>query len=236
MEYTNYTAIPGAPPPQERPLLAIEVAVFTVRERALLVLLNRREELPFQDRWALPGDFVGFHESLDESARRELVRQTEASGVYLEQLYTFGAPDRDPRARIVSVVYFALAAAECLALRPDPGRPEACWHRMDDLPPMASDHAQILEYALVRLRYKLGYTAVAFQLLPEEFTLSELQDVYTAILGKPSLDKRNFRKKLQKNNIVVPTSRFRETGGRPARLYRFSRSHPFEGKSPRLFP
>ena len=236
MEYTIREPARGIPPPEQRPLLAVDVVIFTVRETTLQVLLVQRPEPPFQGVWALPGGFVQLQEPLDEAARRELAEHTGAQNVYLEQLYTFGAPNRDPRARVVSVVYFALVSPDHLDLRPGNGLVSTCWHPMYNLPPTAFDHAAILEYALQRLRYKLEYTAVAFQLLPEEFTLSELQDVYAVILNEPSLDKRNFRKKVLKNGIVTPTNRFRETGGRPARLYRFSKSQPFEGRAPRLFP
>jgi 8-oxo-dGTP diphosphatase len=184
----------------------------------------------------LPGGFVRLQEGLEEAAQRELAEETGVADVYLEQLFTFGDPGRDPRARVVSVIYFALVSADRLTLRAGSDPTGTAWHPMDGLPPTAFDHARILEYALQRLRYKLEYAAVAFQLLPAEFTLSELQDVYSIILNEPDLDKRNFRKKILKYEIVVPTHRHRATGGRPARLYRFSEKHPFESKAPRLFP
>ena len=216
-------------------MLEVDVVVFTVVDNRLEVLLVRRDEPPFENAWALPGGFVRLEEGLEEAALRVLAEATGATEVYLEQLFTFGKPDRDPRGRIVSVIYFALASADKLTL---PARSDAAtaWHQMYCLPPTAFDHARILDYALRRLRYKLEYTAVAFQLLPAEFTLSELQDVYAIILDEPQLDKRNFRKKLLKNGVVVSTPRFRQTGGRPAQLYRFSDDQPFESKAPRLFP
>lgn len=223
------------PAPGARPLLAVDVVVFTVVDNQLEVLLVRRNEPPCEGTWALPGGFVHLEEGLEEAALRELAAATGATDVYLEQLFTFGEPDRDPRGRVVSVIYFALVSADKLALQTSPTAATA-WHHMYHLPPLAFDHAHILDYALRRLRYKLEYTAVAFQLLPAEFTLSELQDVYAIILDEPELDKRNFRKKLLKNGVVVPTPRFRQTGGRPAQLYRFSEDQPFETKAPRLFP
>ncbi len=224
------------PDPAQRPLLAVEVVIFTILEGKLKVLLVRRGEPPCEGLWALPGGFVQLQEGLEEAAQRELAEGTGVADVYLEQLFTFGDPGRDPRARVVSVIYFALVSADRLILRAGADATDTAWHPMDCLPGLAFDHAHILEYALQRLRYKLEYTAVAFQLLPAEFTLSELQDVYSIILDEPDLDKRNFRKKILKNAIVVPTPRHRATGGRPARLYRFSENQPFEGRAPRLFP
>ncbi len=210
--------------------------MFTIRAAALQVLLVRRCEPPDEGTWALPGGFVRLEESLDTAARRELAQKTGARDVYLEQLYTFGSPARDPRARVVSVVYFALVSADKLQLREGGKTADIAWHPVYALPRLAFDHADILDYALTRLRYKLEYTAVAFQLLPEEFTLRELQDVYAVILNAPALDKRNFRKKLQRNGVVVPTGGYRDTGGRPAALYRFSEQQPTEIKARRLFP
>lgn len=223
-------------PADERPLLTVDTVIFTICQRQLQTLLVRQNTPPFEGAWALPGGFVRQEESLDEAARRELAEETGVTGVFLEQLYTFGRPDRDPRARVVSVAYFALVAGDKIQLNADAEATGTAWHPMYALPETAFDHKNILAYALQRLRYKLEYTAIAFRLLPEEFTLSEIQDIYAIILDKPDLDKRNFRKKLLKNNVVIPTTNYRQTGGRPARLYRFSDAYPFEHKAPRLFP
>lgn len=141
--------------------------------------------------------------------------------VYLEQLYTFGDPGRDPRGRVVTVAYFALIASGETLLRAGSDANEVRWFTMDAVPAVAFDHRRILDYALERLRNKLEYTTVGFQLLPEKFTLVELQAVYEAILGR-RLDKRNFRRKIDLLGIVLPLREQRRTGRKPARLYRFS--------------
>ena len=232
----------------DHPSVAVDVVIFALRERPpdaahpagldLQVLLIRRGSPPFKGMWAIPGGFVGLDESLEEAAMRELAEETGVTDVWLEQLYTFGDPGRDPRARVISVTYYALVSADRLHPHAGSHVTEAAWHSMYSLPPLAFDHDKILDYALQRLRYKIEYSAVAFQLLPEEFTLRELQEVYMVILNDFELDKANFRKKLQRegNEVVEPTGRFRETGGRPAELYRFREDAKLEVKARRLFP
>jgi 8-oxo-dGTP diphosphatase len=160
--------------------------------------------------------------------------------VYLEQLYTFGDPGRDPRTRVLTVAYFALVGADKLHLADGPLRAasdaaEVGWFSAYAPPPLAFDHAQILKYAITRLRYKLEYTAVGFQLLPDRFTLRELQEAFETVLGE-KLDKGNFRSKLRKSGVVEATDGYMETGGRPARLYRFRDDAVAEIKTRRLFP
>jgi 8-oxo-dGTP diphosphatase len=206
--------------------VAVDVVIFTVRAdapvgAALEVLLVQRGIAPFRGRWAIPGGFVLPKESLADAALRELREETGLRDVYLEQLYTFGAPGRDPRGRVVSVAYFALIAADQRALAAGSDAAAARFWPMSELPSLAFDHASILAYALERLRNKLEYTTVGFQLLPAKFTLSELQHVYEAILGR-ALDKRNFRRKLALLEILVPLNEYRASGRRPAQLYRFS--------------
>jgi ADP-ribose pyrophosphatase YjhB (NUDIX family) len=210
---------PYQPP---RHAVTVDLVIFTIAENDLRVLLIRRGEPPFEDMWALPGGFVRPEESLEEAARRELSEETGVKDIYLEQLYTFGDPHRDPRTRVITVSYYALIRAQGQILRATTDAREAAWHSAHVLPSLAFDHRQILEYAATRLRAKLEYTTVGFQLLPEEFTLGELQRLYEIILRRP-LDKRNFRKKVFSLGIVESVQRTRRLGAhRPAQLYRFA--------------
>jgi 8-oxo-dGTP diphosphatase len=200
--------------------VAVDIVILTIQSGTLKALLVKRGIPPFAGQFAVPGGFVHEHESLDEAARRELLEETNVSDVYLEQLYSFGDPGRDPRGRVVTVAYFALISAARSPLQAGTDAADATWWPVSGLPALAFDHGQILAYALERLRNKLEYTTVGFQLLPEKFTLSELQEVYEAILGK-TLDKRNFRRKLALLKILKPVAEYRRGGRRPARLYRF---------------
>ena len=200
--------------------LTVDLVVFTIRDGVLQVLLIQRAIPPFPGRWALPGGFMLDGESLDAAARRELKEETGVTDVYLEQLYTFGDPKRDPRGRVVTVAYYALVASD-RELRAGTDAEAARWWPVDRHPPLAFDHENILRYALERLRNKLEYTTVGFQLLPRKFTLTELQRVYEVILGRP-LDKRNFRRKIELLGILTPLEEWREGGTRPAQLYTFS--------------
>lgn len=206
----------------ERPLVAVDLVIFSVRAQALTLLLIERRDPPFERTWALPGGFVRERESLEETARRELGEETGVRNIYLEQLFTFGDPDRDPRSRVVTVAYFAIIASDLTVLRASADAADARWFRVADLPALAFDHDRIVEYAIERLRNKLEYTTVGFQTLPESFTLTELQTTYEVILDK-SLDKRNFRKKMLSLEVIQETGEFKRDGvHRPARLYRFS--------------
>jgi 8-oxo-dGTP diphosphatase len=200
--------------------VTVDVVIFTIREGALQVLLVRRAIPPFERQYAIPGGFVREDEPLEDAARRELEEETGVQNVYLEQLFTFGDPDRDPRGRVITVAYFALIASDKIALAASGDAAEARWFPMSDRPPVAFDHQRILDYAVERLRNKLEYTTVGFQLLPEKFALGDLQNVYEAILGRP-LDKRNFRRKIALLGIVKPLKEWRRTGRKPAQLYRF---------------
>jgi 8-oxo-dGTP diphosphatase len=208
-------------PPSDHPAVTVDVVILTVRERRLEVLLVKRQHEPFAGMWAVPGGFIQPDESLEAAAMRKLRESTPARGAYLEQLYTFGEPARDPRMRVITVVYYALIRPDQLQLPPEhDGQARLFWAY--DVPELAFDHGQILEYTLQRLRGKLEYTTIGFQLLGERFTLSELQEVYEAILNRP-LDKRNFRKKLLLMRIVEPTPYTKMVGQhRPAVLYRFN--------------
>jgi 8-oxo-dGTP diphosphatase len=218
------------------PSLTVDLVIFTVRENSLQVLLIQRRNEPYAGMWALPGGFVELEESLEDAALRELEEETGLRDVYLEQLYTYGNPSRDPRGRVVTVAYFALIPANAI-IRAEGGddATRASWFPADDLPPLAFDHAEIISYATRRLRYKLEYTAAGFELLPEEFTLSELQQTYEIILGE-ELDKRNFRRRILQAGIIEATPHKRIGEGRPARLYRYRPDAIAEVKARRLFP
>jgi ADP-ribose pyrophosphatase YjhB (NUDIX family) len=207
----------------ERPSVTVDVVMMSLRQRDLQVLLVNRHSWPYEGMWAIPGGFVHIDESLEEAVRRALREETGVQDVYLEQLYTFGDPARDPRMRVITVVYFALLDAERFQVDAADAV-DVGWFSVYHLPPLAFDHAQIIESALSRIRGKLSYTTIAFRLLPEQFTLRELQQVYEIILHR-RLDKRNFRKKLVATDILEDTGAKKMEGThRPARLYRFQPS------------
>lgn len=219
-----------------RPALTVDIVAFTLRDRRLQTLLIRRRADPYEGFWALPGGFVEMEESLEEAALRELQEETGVNHAFLEQLYTYGEPERDPRGRVVSVAYFALIPLGAqVRLEGGSDALQAKWFPVESLPQLAFDHAEILIYAIRRLRYKLEYTAVGFELLPEAFTLTELQETYELILGE-KLDKRNFRRRIMQAGVIEPTPQKRSGEGRPARLYRYKPDAIAEVKARRLFP
>jgi len=199
--------------------VAVDIVIFTIQAGALKILLVKRKIEPYLGQYAIPGGFMHEDEDLDEAALRELREETGVTDVYLEQLYSFGAPRRDPRGRVISVSYFALISAD-RTLSAGSDAAEATWWSMKELPRLAFDHAKILDYALERLRNKLEYTTVGFQLLPEKFTLVQLQEVYEAILDR-KLDKRNFRRKMSLLKILKPLKEYQTSARRPAQLFRF---------------
>ncbi len=205
-----------------RPALTVDCVVFGFDGTGLQVLAIRRGIEPFLGSWALPGGFVRMDEDLESAARRELEEETGLRDVFLEQLYTFGAPDRDPRGRVVSVAWFALVRPDRHPAKGDTDASDATWFEVGRLPALAFDHDLILRAALDRLRGKIRYQPVGFELLPKRFTLTQLQDLYEAILGRP-VDKRNFRKKLLAFDFLVPLDEFTGGAHRPARLHRFDR-------------
>jgi 8-oxo-dGTP diphosphatase len=211
----------------DRPSVTVDVAAFTARGSKLHVLLVKRGVWPFEGHWALPGGFVQMAEELDAAAHRELAEETGVAGAeFLEQLFTFGTVGRDPRTRVISVAYYALLPEPHIAPRAGTDAAEAQWWPVDELPALAFDHGQIVETALTRLRAKLGYTSVAYALLPPEFTLTELQNVYELILGR-ELDKRNFRKKMLSVGLLEGLEKQRRGGAhRPAQLFQFTRREP----------
>ncbi len=207
-----------------RPSVTVDVVIFTLQERELRVLLIQRGQWPFKDRWALPGGFVQEDEGLEKAAARELYEETGVRDVFLEQLHTFGSLNRDPRTRVITVSYYALVASEQMAPRAQSDAREARWWSVYELPELAFDHDHILGRALVRLRSKVMNSRVAFQLMPEKFTLTQLQRAYEVVLDQ-NLDKRNFRKKILASDVVVETDEMHKQGRqRPARLFRFNQN------------
>ena len=204
-----------------RAALAVDCVVFGFDESELKVLLIERALEPFKGSWALPGGFVHVNETIDEAARRELEEEAGLTNVFLEQLYTFGSVDRDPRERIVSVAYFALVKLSDYNARAAADAADARWFPVSEAPKLAFDHAEILAVALDRLKGKVHYQPIGFELLPPKFTLSQLQHLYEIILGA-GLDKRNFRKKVLSFGLLVPLKETQMVGRhRPAQLFRF---------------
>ena len=204
-----------------RPALTVDCVVFGLDEGELEVLLIRRGLEPFLGRWALPGGFIHGDETLEEAARRELEEETGLRRVFLEQLYSFSAVDRDPRERVVTVAYYALVKLSDHKVRAATDATDAAWFALSDLPELAFDHAQIVEMALERLKGKVRYQPIGFELLPRKFTLTQLQRMYEIILDHP-LDKRNFRKKILGMDLLVELEEVqKDVAHRAARLYKF---------------
>jgi 8-oxo-dGTP diphosphatase len=204
-----------------RPALTVDCVVFGVDDADLKVLLIQRQLEPFKHKWALPGGFVQMGEDLEEAARRELKEETNISGVYLEQLYTFGEVERDPRGRVVTVAYYALAKLSSHRVQAATDAEDVGWFAVHELPTLAFDHEEIVNVAHERLRAKVRYAPIGFELLPRKFTLSQLQRLYEIILER-TLDKRNFRKKILGMDLLIETDEIEtDVAHRAARLYRF---------------
>jgi 8-oxo-dGTP diphosphatase len=195
--------------------------VFGLDEEDLKVLLIQRGGPPFAGRWALPGGFVRIDETLEEAALRELREETGLGRVFLEQLYTFGALDRDPRERVVTVAYYALVKLSDHRVQASTDARSAAWFTLDDVPKLAFDHQRILDTAQDRLRGKVRYQPIGFELLSEKFTLRQLQHLYERVLDR-ELDKRNFRKKILGMGLLEDLDEVEtDVAHRAARLYRF---------------
>jgi 8-oxo-dGTP diphosphatase len=204
-----------------RPALTVDCVVFGFDEGELKVLLIQRGLEPFKDKWALPGGFVRVEETIDDAARRELEEEAGLTDVFLEQLYTFGAINRDPRERVVSVAYYALVKMSAHATKAATDAADARWFSVSSVPKLAFDHLDILRVALARLKGKVRYQPIGFELLPAKFTLAQLQHLYEAVL-ETELDKRNFRKKVLSFGLLIPLKETQMTGRhRPAQLFRF---------------
>ena len=204
-----------------RAALTVDCVVFGFDEGELKVLLIERALEPFKGKWALPGGFVRAGETIDDAARRELEEEAGLKNVFLEQLYTFGAVNRDPRERVVSVAHYALVKLAAHATKAATDAADARWFPISKVPKLAFDHMDIFEAALERLKSKVRYEPIGFELLPPKFTLSQLQHLYEAVL-ELDLDKRNFRKKVLGFELLVALDETQMSGPhRPAQLFRF---------------
>ncbi len=202
------------------PAVTTDVVLFTIKDQKLQILLIKRAAEPFQEMWALPGGFLEINETLENCALRELEEETGISGVYLEQFYTFGKPGRDPRERVISISYIALAPAEKLNPKASSDAQEVNWHSIGSLPELAFDHVDIIKLAHQRLVTKLDHSTIAFNFMQQTFTLSELQAVYEILLNA-RLDKRNFRKRILTRDLLEATGEYSRNGNhRPAKTYR----------------
>jgi len=207
-------------------VIATDVVIFTVQENQLKILLIKMKKHPYTNYWAAPGGLVKPAESVDRAAQRNLVEKTGVRNVYLEQLYTFGKAERDPFGRVVSVAYFALIPSDGVKLQTTAEYGDVTWFPVGKLPKLAYDHEEIIKYALNRLKAKLEYSNIVYGLLPKEFSLSDLQNMYEIILGK-KFDKRNFRKRILSLNLIQRLRKKRRgVANRPAELYSFESRKP----------
>jgi 8-oxo-dGTP diphosphatase len=204
-----------------RAALTVDCVVFGLDDDDLKVLLIQRDLEPFAGKWALPGGFVRVDETVDQAARRELKEEAGLSKVFLEQLYTFGDVDRDPRERVITVAYYGLVNIRDHRVQSATDARDAAWFPVLETPTLAFDHKKILRMALQRLKGKVRYQPIGFELLPSKFTLSQLQHLYETILER-RLDKRNFRRKVLVMDFLEETDEIeQDVAHRAARLYRF---------------
>ncbi|NER14266.1 NUDIX domain-containing protein [Leptobacterium flavescens] len=202
--------------------IAVDAVVFGYKDRNLNVLLIKRDVAPYRNYWALPGGLVLNEESLEQAVERELREETNVTIDYLEQLYSFGEPGRDPRNRVVSVAYFALVKPEHHSIKADTDANDVAWFSVKELPELAFDHLKILRMAKDRLKNKLSYEPIGFDLLANKFLFSDLEKLYTTILEK-DIDRRNFRKKILSLDILEELDeKVSEGRGRPANLFKFN--------------
>lgn len=202
--------------------LSVDAVVFGYDAGTISVLLIKRKYEPFKGMWAIPGGFVLQDESLEEAVERELKEETGIEIDYLEQLYTFGNPKRDPRSRVVSIAYFGLVHPSTFDIFASTDAEEVQWFKIDDLPQLSFDHDKILQFAITRLRAKITYEPIGFELLDEKFPFSDLENLYTTLLGRP-IDRRNFRKKILSLDILDELDeKISKGSGRPANLFKFN--------------
>ena len=207
--------------PLARPMVAVDTVLFAINEGRLQTYLVELARGTGRGRWAFPGGLVRVGELLDDAARRELRESTGLGAAYLEQLFTFGDPSRDPRAHVVSVAYMALVADSREVGGPGEKYATGKWYEVTRLPELAFDHSLMAEYALKRLKSKLEYTNIAYALLPREFTFAQFEELYAQILGRP-LDRRNFRRRILAMGILKRLPHTRRGPHRPAALYSFA--------------
>ncbi len=206
-----------------RPSVTVDCVIFGLDGSSLKVLLIQRDSPPFADAWALPGGFIEMTESLHDAALRELKEETSVDNLYIEQLYTFGDVERDPRGRVITVAYYSLVNLSGHPARADSDARNAGWFEINNLPGLAFDHQKVFDLALHRLKTKVRYEPIGFELLPEKFTLAQLQHLYEVILQK-DFDKRNFRKKIKNMDMLVPLDEYQsKVRHRAAQYYRFDR-------------
>lgn len=205
-----------------KPSVTVDIVIFTIENDDLKVLLVKRGIEPFKNKWAIPGGFVRIDESLEDAAKRELNEETDVKNVYLEQLYTFGNLNRDPRGRVITVAYMALVSPDKIHLRASTDVSEAQWFPIKKIPSLAFDHKKILDYSLKRLRWKFEYTTVAFSMLPQKFTISQIQKIYEIVFNK-KFDKRNFAKKILSLNLLKEEGINKDVSYRPPMLYSLKR-------------
>jgi 8-oxo-dGTP diphosphatase len=213
---------------QQNIKVAVDAVVFGYREKQLQVLLIKRKLPPIEGAWALPGGFVRDQEGLEAAVERELQEETNVAINYLEQLYTYGDPKRDSRFRVISVAYFALVRPDQFELSAATDALEARWYPLNAIPKLAFDHSSIIAYALERLRNKLTYNPIGFDLLDREFPFSALETLYATVLDR-AIDRRNFRKKIMSFGILEELPKVQtHVRGRPAALYRFNKKRYFQ--------
>lgn len=208
------------PPRHARPKVAVDTVLFARSDGGVRSYLIPIKGGPLTGRWAFPGGLVRVGEGIDDAAKRKLREFTGVGEAYLEQLFTFGDPSRDPNSHVVSVAYMALIP-DAAIVRASSGEPSGEWFEVSALPPLAYDHSLMAEYALKRLKAKLEYTNIAYSLLPEEFTFAELEELYAVILGRP-IDRRNFRRRIMAMGILKKSRGIRRGAHRPASLYSFA--------------
>lgn len=202
------------------PALTTDCVVFGFDGSALSLLLVNRGIEPYKGKWALPGGFVRMDETVEEGALRELREETGVDDIYVEQLQAFSSIDRDPRERVVTVAFLAFVRQDDYNVIAGDDAAQAQWFPVEDLPELAFDHSEIIRVALEKLRWKITYEPLAFRLLNDTFTMTQVQTIYEAVLGQ-TFDRRNFHKKMTSLGYIVPTGQTERSSGRPAALYSF---------------